>query len=287
MTRKNDKIKRSGTDLTFMWIMFALFVLYAISLLFPFLWCFMNSFKGMQEFFYNVNGLPVVWYFDNWKTSFTLSIDNNITIPQMYLNSVILTVGCTFFSMFSCSATAYVLTKFDFYGKSAIYTAAIVIMMIPTMGSMAAMYRLYNNIGLINTYTGIFITSMGGFGSGFLLLYGFYKNLSWTYAEAAQIDGAGHFRIYFGIMLPMAVPALTAVGILTGIGFWNDYFTVYMYAPEKANIAYGIQRISSEAGADLPQVFAAMMLSVIPVLVVFACFQKTIMQNTAVGGVKG
>lgn len=287
MTRKNDKIKRSGTDLTFMWIMFVLFVFYAISLLFPFLWCFMNSFKGMQEFFYNVNGLPVVWYFDNWKTSFTLSIDNNITIPQMYLNSVILTVGCTFFSMFSCSATAYVLTKFDFYGKSAIYTAAIVIMMIPTMGSMAAMYRLYNNIGLINTYTGIFITSMGGFGSGFLLLYGFYKNLSWTYAEAAQIDGAGHFRIYFGIMLPMAVPALTAVGILTGIGFWNDYFTVYMYAPEKANIAYGIQRISSEAGADLPQVFAAMMLSVIPVLVVFACFQKTIMQNTAVGGVKG
>lgn len=287
MTRKNDKIKRSGTDLAFMWIMFVLFVLYAISLLFPFLWCFMNSFKGMQEFFYNVNGLPVVWYFDNWKTSFTLSIDNNITIPQMYLNSVILTVGCTFFSMFSCSATAYVLTKFDFYGKSAIYTAAIVIMMIPTMGSMAAMYRLYNNIGLINTYTGIFITSMGGFGSGFLLLYGFYKNLSWTYAEAAQIDGAGHFRIYFGIMLPMAVPALTAVGILTGIGFWNDYFTVYMYAPEKANIAYGIQRISSEAGADLPQVFAAMMLSVIPVLAVFACFQKTIMQNTAVGGVKG
>ncbi len=287
MTRKKEKIKRSGTDLAFMWIMFALFVLYAISLMFPFLWCLMNSFKWMQEFFYNVNGLPENWYFDNWKNSLTLSIDNNITIPQMYLNSVILTVGCTFFSMFSCSATAYVLTKFDFYGKSAIYTAAIVIMMIPTMGSMAAMYRLYNTIGLINTYTGIFITAMGGFGSGFLLLYGFYRNLSWTYAEAAQIDGAGHFRIYFGIMLPMAVPALTAVGILTGIGFWNDYFTVYMYAPGKANIAYGIQRISSEAGADLPQVFAAMMLSVIPVLVVFACFQKTIMQNTAVGGVKG
>lgn len=287
MTQKKEKIKRSGTDLAFMWIMFALFVLYAISLLFPFLWCLMNSFKGMQKFFYNVNGLPEKWYFDNWKNSLTLSIDNNITIPQMYLNSVILTVGCTFFSMFSCSATAYVLTKFDFYGKSAIYTAAIVIMMIPTMGSMAAMYRLYNSIGLINTYTGIFITAMGGFGSGFLLLYGFYRNLSWTYAEAAQIDGAGHFRIYFGIMLPMAVPALTAVGILTGIGFWNDYFTVYMYAPGKANIAYGIQRISNEAGADLPQVFAAMMLSVIPVLVVFACFQKTIMQNTAVGGVKG
>lgn len=152
---------------------------------------------------------------------------------------------------------------------------------------MAAMYRLYNNIHLIDTYTGIFITAMGGFGTGFLLLYGFYKNLSWAYAEAAQIDGAGHFRIYFTIMLPMAAPALVAVGILQGIGYWNDYFTVYMYAPGKANIAYGIQRIYAGARTNLPSVFAAMMLSILPVLAVFACFQKTIMNNTAVGGVKG
>lgn len=287
MAQNITEIKRSRSDLVFMWILFALFVLYAISLLFPFLWCFMNSFKESQEFFYNINGFPENFTFDNWIESFYLVIENDIGIPEMYLNSVILTFGCTFFSMFSCSATAYILSKFDFTGKNIIYTAAIVIMMIPTMGSMAAMYRLYNNIHLINTYTGIFITAMGGFGSGFLLLYGYYKNLSWTYAEAAQIDGAGHFRIYFGIMLPMAIPALTAVGILTGIGFWNDYFTVYMYAPAKANIAYGIQRISSDAGVDLPKTFAAMMLSVLPVLIVFACFQKTIMNNTAVGGVKG
>ena len=235
----------------------------------------------------NVNGLPTKWTFENWGESFSLTIDNNITIPTMYLNSIFLTIGCTFFSLFSCSATAYVLTKYDFPGKSAMYTAALVIMMIPTMGSMAAMYRLYNQVGLINTYTGVFITAMGGFGSGFLLLYGFYKNLSWAYAEAAQIDGAGPFRIYFTIMLPMAAPALVSVGILQGIGYWNDYFTIYMYAPAKATIAYGIQRISSEAGIDMPKVFAAMMLSVLPIIVVFACFQKVIMNNTAVGGVKG
>ncbi len=207
---------------------------------------------------------------------------------MMYLNSIILTFGCTFLSLFSCSATAYVLSKYDFPGKSAMYTAAIVIMMIPTMGSMAAMYRLYNQAHLINTYTGIFITAMGGFGSGFLLLYGFFKNLSWTYAEAAQIDGAGHFRIFFIVMIPIAVPALVSVGVLQAIGYWNDYFTIYMYAPAKATIAYGIQRISSEAGVNMPRVFAAMMLSIVPVLVVFACFQKTIMKNTALTyGAKG
>lgn len=284
---QKQHVKKSKSDLILMWVMFVVFAFYAISLLFPFLWCLLNSFKETRDFLMNVNGLPAKWTLENWIESFSLTIDNNITIPTMYLNSIFLTLGCTFFSLFSCSATAYVLTKYDFPGKSAMYTAALVIMMIPTMGSMAAMYRLYNQVGLINTYTGVFITAMGGFGSGFLLLYGFYKNLSWAYAEAAQIDGAGPFRIYFTIMLPMAAPALVSVGILQGIGYWNDYFTIYMYAPAKATIAYGIQRISSEAGIDMPKVFAAMMLSVLPVIVVFACFQKVIMNNTAVGGVKG
>jgi len=282
-----QQVKRAKADVILMWIMFVIFTAYAISLLFPFLWCLMNSFKFFDDFLMNVNGLPEEWTFENWMESFTMSIDNGITIPIMYGNSIFLTLGCTFLNLFSCSASAYVLTKFKFPGRSAIYTAAIVIMMVPTMGSMAAMYRLYNQFKLINTYFGIFLTAMGGFGSGFLLLYGYYKNLSWVYAEAAQIDGAGHFRIYFTIMLPMAVPALIAVGILQGIGYWNDYFTIYMYAPEKATIAYGIQKISSDAGVDLPKVFAAMMFSILPVIVVFACFQKTIMNNTAVGGIKG
>lgn len=284
---KRSRIKRAKADLVLMWIMFAIFVLYAISLLFPFLWILMNSFKDVNEFYFNINGFPKQWVFTNWSKSFSLSISGGITIPRMYLNSVILTFGCTFFSLFSSSSAAYVLTKYDFPGRSAIYTAAIVVMMVPTMGSMAAMYRLYNQIGLINTYTGVFVTAMGGFGSSFLLLYGYFKNLSWAYSEAAQIDGAGHFRIFFTIMLPLAVPALIAVGILQAIGYWNDYFTVYMYAPEKATIAYGIQKISADSSSDLPQLFAAIMLSILPVLIVFACFQKVIMNNTSVGGVKG
>ena len=283
---QNYKIKREKRDSVFIWVMFVIFALYAIALIYPFLWCLMNSFKEMDEFFMNINGLPQNWTFSNWIESFTLTV-KGVSIPQMYFNSIVLTIGCTFISMFSSSASAYIMTKYEFPGRKIVYSVAVVIMMIPTMGSMAAMYRLYNNVGLINTYTGILIMSAGGFGTAFLLLYGFYKNLSWVYSEAAQIDGAGHFRIYFTIMLPMAMPAITAVGILQMIGYWNDYFTVYMYAPEKVTIAYGIQLIKTESGLDLPMVFASMMLSIIPVMVVFAVFQKTIMTNTSVGGVKG
>lgn len=269
-----------------MWIVFVIFALYALSLLYPFLWLLMNSFKTRKDFFLNVNGFPEAWVFENWKNSFTLSA-NKVTMPMMYVNSIFLTVGSTFFAMMSSSATAYVITKYKFRGRNFMYAFAVIIMMIPTMGSMASTYKMYTSIGLVNTYTGIFIFSFGGFGSYFLILYAFYKNLSWTYAEAAQIDGAGHWRIYFTIMLPMAMPVLASVGILLVIGYWNDYFTIYMYAPNKATIAYGIQAISDQNKNNLPQVFAAMLSSMIPILVLFACFQKKIMNNMTVGGIKG
>jgi raffinose/stachyose/melibiose transport system permease protein len=85
----------------------------------------------------------------------------------------------------------------------------------------------------------------------------------------------------------MAAPALFSVGFLLAIGYWNDYFTIYMYAPEKATIAYGVQRIADQNSKNLPQVFASLLFSMLPVLIIFACFQRTIMANTTVGGIKG
>ena len=280
------KVQNMRGDRILMWVVFAVFVLYALSLLYPFVWLLINSFKTKKDFFYNVNGLPTNWNFTNWKNSFELSADR-VSLPMMYFNSAFITVGSTLLALMSSSATAYALTKYNFKGRTAIYSFAVVMMMIPTMGSMASTYKMYNTLGLVNTYVGIFIFSLGGFGSYFLILYAFYNNLSWTYAEAAQIDGAGHWRIYFTIMLPMAAPALFSVGILQAIGYWNDYFTIYMYAPEKATIAYGVQRIADQNQGNLPQVFAALLFSMIPVLVIFACFQRTIMANTTVGGIKG
>jgi len=279
-------MKRSGADKVLIAIVFVIFVIYAISLLYPFLWLLLNSFKDRKEFFTNVNGLPERWVFYNWIESFSLSADR-VPLYMMYFNSIFITVVSTILSVMSSSATAYALTKYNFKGKAAIYSFAVIMMMIPTMGSMASTYKIYTTINLVNTYTGIFIFSLGGFGSYFLILYAFYNNLSWSYAEAAQIDGAGHWRIYLTIMLPMAAPALFSVGVLLAIGYWNDYFTIYMYAPEKATIAYGIQRISQEQSGDSPLVFASMLFSMIPILVVFICFQKTIMSNTTVGGIKG
>lgn len=99
-----NKIHKTKADTIVMWVVFVIFALYAISLLFPFLWCLMNSFKTRRDFFLNINGLPEVWTVENWVNSFSLSADR-VSLPMMYFNSIFMTVGATFLSLMSCSAT--------------------------------------------------------------------------------------------------------------------------------------------------------------------------------------
>lgn len=281
--------KRSVVAKVVMWVFFAIFVIYAITLIFPFVWCLMNTFKSKFEFLDNVWALPGGFNMTNWAKGFTIRANTGVNLFGMFGNSLIFVVGCTGLSMFSSAVTAYVVSKYRFPGRSFIYTFAIIIMMIPSIGSLAATYKLFISLKLYNTYLGILITSLGGFGSSFLLLYGYFKNISWSYAEAAFVDGAGQFRTFFVIMMPMALPALGAVGILQAIGVWNDFFTIYMYAPELTTIAVGLQYLvdTLKSTGDYPLLFSVMILSIIPIIVIFIIFQKTIMENTAVGGLKG
>lgn len=287
--KNSYKIKKfTSGERAAIWIIFAVFSLYAVTLVFPFVWCFYNSFKTNPEFFGDIWSMPEIWLFSNWSDAIHLSV-SGVNIIGMFGNSAIITVVNTFISIFVSAMTAYIIAKYKFLGSSAFYVTALVLMMIPSVGSMAATYKMYNDIGLYDTYIGIFIGAFGGFGSSFILLYGFFKNLDWSYAEAAFIDGAGNYVVFFKIMLPMAIPGLVSVAILSAIGVWNDYFTIYMFAPSKVTIAVGLQGLISrmQFKANYPLLFAVMIMSIIPVITVFSIFQKTIMQNTTIGGVKG
>jgi len=278
----------STSEKVVMGIVFSLFLIYALTLLFPFVWSFYNSFKSNKEFFKDVWSLPKVWRFSNWKSAFSLSV-NGVKILGMFGNSLIFTVCNTVISIFMSSMTAYIIAKYPFKGSNLFYVTALLLMMIPSVGSMAATYKIYNDLGLYDSYIGIIIGAFGGFGSSFILLYGFFKNLSWSYAEAAFVDGATDYGVYFRIMLPMALPGIVAVAILSAIGVWNDYFTVYMYAPSKVTIAVGLQGLVNQMQykANYPLLFAVLLMSIAPVILVFAIFQRKIMDNTTIGGLKG
>ena len=258
--------------------------IYALTLIFPLFYTLMNSFKTNGEFINDVWALPKSLNFKNYAEAFR---ENNIL--SMFLNTIFLTVCGTFLSMMSASVMAYVLSKYKFKGSGLIFTLAITFMVIPNLGTVASTYKLMSKLRLLDNIVGLLILYLGPFGSTFLLLYSYFKGISWSHAEAAKIDGAGNFTIFFRIMLPQAQAGLGAVGFMVAIGVWNDYFTPFMYLPSMYTLATGLQDLSVQAtntGA-YTQLFAAVIVATLPLLILFGFLQKTIMENTIAGGLKG
>ncbi len=282
-------MKNSRAEKIVLWITFAIFAFYSISLLYPVFWLIVNSLKTGAEFGGNPMGFPQSFHLKNYTEAFTLTVGRT-KILGMFVNSVILVVGCTVVSVLMPTITGYVVSKFEFPGRKLLYAVAISSMLIPAVGTLTATYQLMVDLHLYNSYIGIIIMSSGGFGFNFVLVYGFFKSISKTYAEAAMLDGAGEYTTFFRVMLPQVKPSLIAIGIIAAINHWNDYFTPYMYLRAHPTVAVGLQRLVDKADADLslmPQLFAVMIISIVPTIAIFVAFQKTIMENTVAGGLKG
>ena len=145
-------------------------------------------------------------------------------------------------------------------------------------------------MGIYNTPQFPILTNCAGFGFNFLILYGFFSNLSWSYAEAVFIDGGGHFTVFTKIMLPQALPCIVTLFITSFITCWNDYQTLLLYMPDYPTLASGIYKIQlsiKRDGTKYPEYFAGLVIAVLPILVLFSVFSDTIMSNFTVGGLKG
>ena len=184
---------------------------------------------------------------------------------------------------------AYALSKYRFRLNTPIYAAIIFSMTVPVVGTMGATFKLISDLGIYNTPFYVILTSFSGIGFNFLILYGVFKNISWNYAEAVFVDGGNHFTVFFKIMLPQAVTPMIALAIISAIGHWNDYMTPLLYLPDYPTVASGIYKIKLESASrgDTPSYFAGLVLSIVPVLIVYGCFSDMIMQNFNMGGLKG
>lgn len=269
-------------------IVLVIFLIYTVTLIYPFIWLFLNSFKTNAEFRSDTFGLPIRWIFANYYDAITYTY-NGINILQMFVNSLINIVIVVVPDMFLACCTSYVLAKYKFKGRKLIFDIALIIMIIPTVGGTAATYSFFHDIGIFDSYFSLLLMAASGFGTGFLLLYSTFSNLSWTYAEAGFIDGASHFRVFISLMLPQVLPVIVSLMIITTIGVWNDYYTPYMYLPTKPTIAVGLSEIEANATSkdQYPLLFALMLLSIVPVLLLFVFMQNTIMENVTAGGIKG
>ena len=277
-------------------VLYALVTIYCLSMLYVLFFGLVNSLKDATDYEWNnpfaFPNSEFGWKFGNYAkvfkdfNVFTVG-GKQVYLPSMFLNSLMYAGLMSLFCMATQVITAYAVAKYDFKGKRLIYGVAIVVMLLPIIGSLASEVQIANFFGFRNNLIGVCIMKCKYPGIYFLVFYATFKSLPWTFAEAAQIDGAGHFRTFIQIMLPLIRSTLFAVFILLFIEHWNDYYTPMVFLPEKPTMSYGLFIFQTDNKASTPIQLAACILACVPILIVFAAFKDKIMSNVTMGGIKG
>ena len=290
MVKKNKnktKIKRTLSEKIVLGVFFVIIATHAATFLYAFSWVFMNALKTTKIYEANPLGFPdpVVW--NNFKEAFLQVSIDGVPFLSMLVNSVLFCVLITAMNVGANILVAYTLARFRFPGRNIVYALLIFVLTVPLYGGSTIAYKLMFNLGMIDNPILMCMNWFNGFSSNALILYGCFKVISQTYVEAAYLDGANEIQVFTKVMLPQARPSITAVAILGIIGQWSNYETALIYLPSYPNLALGIFLFEDMVVASKTIYFASVCVTMLPVLIVFACCQKTIMSNFSLGGIKG
>ena len=286
---KKENIRGSaGAKITF-GVALAVFAVYSLTIVFAIGWMFMQSLKTNMEFIKDMVSFPKSWLFVNYRTAaFDKLIYNRTTFMGMFINSVWFAGGSAVLSVFMHCVTGYCFSKYKFIGKEAIFSFILFTLILPVVGTLPSLYKIIYNMKL-NDSPLYLVTALGGFGGNFLIMYAYFKGIDWAYAEAAQIDGAGHFYIFFRIMLPLAAAPIAALSILGIIQYWNNYEMPILFLDKMPTLASGLFRYKEEIRfeSNYPVYFAGILMSMLPILILVSVFGNQIMKNMTMGGIKG
>ncbi len=288
------KIKTKTTPGGILWnlskiIIYIFMVFFALSFVAIFVWVLMNSLKTAPDFMQNALGLPQIkWDYQNYLDIFAFEYKNN-NLLQMLFNTVVM-IGISVLCTLTFPVMAgYVFGRMEFWGRAKFEAMLYVLMTIPVIGGASAQLKFLSALGLYDSYLGMFILQSGAFGSGMLILTALFRGLPSAYAEAAYIDGAGEFTVFFKIYYPQAMPLLS-INIISGvIAVWNDYMTAYVFLPTHPTIALGLQQLQRTAdvhGSDYPLMFAGIILTMVPVFIAFSFIAKNIFNSKDIGALK-
>lgn len=296
-TSKKRTIKKFSLSSVFVGLIFVILFLYCISLLLPVAWMIWSSFKDVYSFYLYPFDLPDVWYPSNYPEVLQLLKIKTLRNGAYYtygvvemtgyslLVSTLLPIAGTFWPMIS----GYILSKYNFRGKKFLLALNLFIMTVPFVGTLPAALKINKMIGRYDNLLLYVVLSGSPFGFNFILFYGAFKGISNSYAEAAFIDGASHFKVMVRIMLPMMIPTFAARYILSFVTEWNDYMTIITWLPSYPNLAFGMYMFQNEAarnGIGMPHILAGFVVVAIPTSVLWIFSQRLITSKMMVGGLK-
>lgn len=279
-------------------IFFILLIIYTISLIIPLIWTILTSLKSQMDFYLNPFKLPSKPMFENYLLVFkdmyreimTPSGPRKVFLIELFFNSILYSVGCTFISILVQSTSAYVCAKYRFKFGRIIHSTVILVMIFPIVGSLPSELQIMRAIGFYDNLIGMWLIKGSFTGLNFLIFYATFKGISWEYAEAAVIDGASHAAIMFKIMLPLAKVTIFSLGILSFITYWNDWQVSVIYLPNTPVAAYALyafQFNTSNISTGVPFVMAACLMVMLPIFILFMAFKNKLIGSLSMGGLKG
>ena len=267
------------------WVPFVVLIALAIIYIAPFVVQIVNSFRPDADVAREPLSLGIMsWTAAAYERLFTRS-----DFPLWTMNSFIVTLCVTVGRVFFVSLAGYSLARIPFRGRGFVYALLIAVMAVPGVVLLIPKFLVINQLGIYDSYAGMIIPLLAD-AAGVFIMKNFFESIPVAVEEQARIDGAGVFRTFWSIVLPMSLPAVMTIVILSFQGSWNElnHFIVSTQSTDLTTLTKGVAQLASgqlSQGSQFPIKLAASLLMTVPVAIVFFMFQKRIM-NTSAGAVK-
>lgn len=265
-------------------VLYVVLVLGLLAVAGPFVWMAISSLKPERE----IRDVPPTW----WPETITLDnfrgLFSRLDFPLYFFNSALVAALVMVGNLLFCSLVGYALAKLRYPGKRALFLAVLGMLMVPGMVTFVPQFVLVSNMGLTNTYAGLILPFLVG-PFGVFLMRQFLQSIPDELIEAARVDGAGEFRIFWRVVLPLCRPALAALGILTFLASWNNFLWPLVVATteDKYTLPVALALYSvGENERNYGLLLAGAVVVVLPVLIVFLLLQRHFMRGIATTGIK-
>ncbi|MCL6616783.1 MAG: carbohydrate ABC transporter permease [Anoxybacillus ayderensis] len=265
-------------------LLYTILVLYAIVTMIPFLWALSSSFKTLEEIVSgSIRFIPENFTLDNYKQIF---IEQEL-FPRWFMNSVIIAVTVTILNLIFNSMAGYALARLHFRGKQTIFMIILAVLMIPAQVTMIPNYLILKQLGWLNSYQGMIVPAMIN-ATFIFMMRQFFINFPKELEEAAALDGLSRIGTFFRIVLPLARPALAAQAIFVFMGSWNDFMRplIILSDPNLFTLPLGLNSFKGQYISYWNYIMAASMVFTMPVLVIYAFFNRYFIKGISFTGGK-
>lgn len=266
-------------------LIYTVLIIFLLVSVMPIFWILLAALKDSTELNANPFSFPTKITFNNLKQAWTIG-----HMGKYFLNSVIVAVPRVLLVLLLSTLAGFAFAKLNFPGRNLIFFFMLIGMMVPIQAMIIPLYYTMQNLGLINSYWAMIIPQLGlSMPFAIFMMRAFYRNLPDDLMDAARIDGCGDFSIFLRIMLPLMIPAITSLLVFEFMWSWNDFLLplLFVYDDAYRTLPLGLMYFSGEYTANQSLIAAGVFISIVPIIVVYAIFQRKFIEGITAGAVKG